>query len=55
MKELLGALGFAIMMASMFFYFYAMFMLPRSFEDKRDPRCDGPARYEAMREGQDCS
>lgn len=21
----------------------------------RDPRCDGPARYEAMREGADCS
>lgn len=23
--------------------------------DKRDPRCDTAARYEAMREGADCS
>lgn len=23
--------------------------------DERDPRCDGPARYEAMGEGADCS
>ncbi len=29
--------------------------IPREASNERDPRCDGPARYEAMSEGKNCS
>lgn len=46
--KLLGLVGFAALLALLFFYGWLVFSLPRLIA--HDPRCDGPERYEAMRE-----
>lgn len=52
MKAYLGAIGFAVLVAFAGFYLFVVMTLPKLLEKREahDPRCDGPARYEAMRE-----